>query len=182
MNLTDNIKALFQKKGRALSEEIKSELKEQGHLHTGKLFNSIKANATTEGKEVALNVDMLDYFEFVNRGVKASRIPYGGKRTGKKRSKYIEALINYFKQKGKSIQEAKAAAFATARKHSDPKGPGMPTKNSYSKEFSANGRRLRFIEESTDVSKSIDELDTQIQDEIEKQYNLIFDKFEKAVR
>lgn len=177
MSLTDNIKALFQKKGRALSEEIKSELKEQGHLHTGKLFNSIKANATTEGKEVALNVDMQDYFEFVNRGVKANRIPYGGRRTGKKRSKYIEALINYFKQKGKSIQEAKAAAFATARKH---KQEGMPTKGSYA--YSSNSRRLKFIEESTDVSKSIDELETQIQDEIEKEYNLIFDKFEKAVR
>ena len=182
MNLTDKIKSLFQKQGNTISEEIKSELKDQGHLHTGKLFNSIKSTATTEGKEVALNVSMLDYFEFVNRGVRASRIPFGGKRTGKKRSKYIKALINYFKQKGKSIQEAKAAAFATARKHSDPKGPGMPTKNSYSKEFSSNGKRLRFIEESTEVSKSIEELDTQIQDQIENEYNRIFDKFEKAVR
>lgn len=177
MNLTDKIKALFQKKGRALSEEIKAELKDQGHLHTGKLFNSIEANATTEGKEVALNVDMLDYFVYVNYGVKARRIPFGKKRTGKKKSKYIEALINYFKQKGKDDDDAKSAAFATARKH---KKEGMPTKGSYA--YSSNTRRLKFIKESTDVSKSIEELDTQIQDEIEKEYNLIFDKFEKAVR
>lgn len=177
MNLTDKIKSLFQKQGNTISEEIKTELKDQGHLHTGKLFNSIKANATTEGKEAALEVSMLDYFEFVDRGVRASRIPYGGRPTGKKRSKYIEALINYFKQKGKAIKEAKAAAFATARKHSQ---EGMPTKSSY--QYSNNSRRLKFIDESTNVSKSIDLLEEQIQDQIESEYNRIFDSFEKAVR
>lgn len=177
MSLTDKIKAVFKNNGRALSEEIKSELKEQGHFHTGKLFNSIRSEVKSEGKEVALDVTMNDYFEFVDRGVRANRIPFGGKRTGKKKSKYIEALINYFRQKGKPINEAKAAAFATAHKH---KREGMPTRSSY--QYASNARRLRFIDESTMASKVIEGIDTQIQDQIENEYNRIFDSFEKAVR
>lgn len=182
MRLTDKIKAVFKLNALALSEDIRAELRDQGHVHTGRLLNSIKGQSKIEGSEVALNVTMNNYFDYVDRGVLARNIRFGGRRTGKKRSKYIEALINYFRQKGKPTNEAKAAAFATAHKHSDPTGPGMPTKNSYSKEFSKNGRRLKFINESTSASKVIEGMDEQIQDQIENEYNLIFDSFEKAVR
>lgn len=177
MNLKNKIRDILRINGSAISEEIKAELKEQGHVHTGKLINSVKAGTSINGDEVSLNVTMLDYHVYLEHGVKASRIPFGGRRSGKKRSKYIEALINYFRQKGKSEKEAKGAAFATAHKH---KREGMPTRSSY--QYSANNRRTEFINESTKVSKNIDKVGTDILEATEYEANLFLNNFEKAVR
>lgn len=177
MNLKNKIRSILQRNGSAISEEIKTELKDQGHVHTGKLINSVKGTTSINGDEVSLDVSMLDYHQFVEHGVKASRIPFGGGRSGKKRSKYIEALITYFRQKGKSEKKSKAAAFATAHTH---KREGMPTRGSY--QYSSNQRRTKFIDESTKISKTIDRVGEEILETTEHEANLFFDHFEKAVR
>ena len=82
---------------------------------------------------------MQDYGLFVERGVRANRIPYG-RYSGRKTSKYIQGLIRFFKLKGKSEKESKRLAFMTANAH---KREGMPTRASY--RFSRNGRRVGAV-------------------------------------
>ena len=79
--------------------------------------------------------------------------------------------------KGRSLKQAKAAAFATAHKH---KEEGMPTRGS--KRFSNNGRRLNFITESTKASKEIDLTAELILDSLNLEGIKILDSFEKSIR
>ena len=123
--------------------KLARELLNQGHQNTGKLISSLQGKVTTlsNGIEISVVTDRL-YWRQVNNGVKANRIPFGG-RTGRGgKSAYIQALIAYFKQKGLGEKEAKSAAFATATKH---KKEGMPTKKSF--RFSSTGKRTDFIQE-----------------------------------
>ena len=79
---------------------LKAELKQQGHNLTNSLENSI-------GYELVSTLDAINYIfsyneygKYVNRGVKAKNIPYGG-RTGRGgTSLYIQALIEYGKKRG----------------------------------------------------------------------------------
>lgn len=167
---------------RGLVTEIQNELKDQGHYNTGRLFQSVKGLVYENADGGTLDIEMNDYHVFVEKGVRAGRIPFGGRSRGAKTSLYIQGLISFFQNKGLSEKEAKGAAFATARKHSDPTGPGMPTANSYSSEFSKNGRRLKFIDESTRASVQLDNLEVSIQDIWEDESNSILDHFEKAVK
>lgn len=180
MNLRDKIKSTLLRFGSSIAAEIKEELKQQGHVNTGELSNSILFGVSENGNDMNMDISMLDYHVFVEKGVKANRIPFGGKRTGRKRSLYIDGLIKFFKNKRLSEKEATRASFATARKHSEKRGPGMPTFKSY-KDHSKNGRRLLFIEESTKASKEIELIGTTIQDDLEEEGNLILDEFEKAI-
>lgn len=176
MGLIDKIKSTLLSSGSLITGSIKDELKDQGHYNTGKLYNSVQHFVSKDGNNLSLDISMLDYHVYVEYGVKANRIPFGGKRTGKKTSRYITGLIEFFKNKGLSDKEAKGAAFATAHVH---KREGMPSKGSYA--HSSNTRRLFFINESTMASKEIDEIETQIQDDMEEEGSLILNEFEKAI-
>lgn len=176
MNIRDKIKSTLLRFGGSISNEIKEELKQQGHVNTGKLSNSILFGVSENGNDLNLDVSMLDYHVFVEKGVQAKRIPFGGRSTGRKSSKYIEGLIAFFRAKGRSEKEAKSAAFATAHVH---KREGMPSRSSF--QYSSNGRRLLFIDESTKASKEIELIGTTIQDTLEDEGNLILDEFEKAI-
>ncbi|MBK9258118.1 MAG: hypothetical protein IPM42_21960 [Saprospiraceae bacterium] len=100
MNLRDKIKSTLLRFGGSISNEIKEELKQQGHVNTGKLSNSILFGVSENGNDMNLDVSMLDYHVFIEKGVQAKRIPFGGRSTGRKTSKYIEGLIA-FSSKGK---------------------------------------------------------------------------------
>lgn len=173
----ENIRSILLDSGIGIAFEIKDELKDQGHSNTGKLVNSVKPTVTVESESINLDITMLDYHTYLEHGVRASRIPFGGKKTGRGKSKYIEGLIAYFKSKGRSLKQAKAAAFATAHKH---KEEGMPTRGS--KRFSNNGRRLNFITESTKASKEIDLTAELILDSLNLEGIKILDSFEKSIR
>ena len=133
-----------------MENEFRKELIDQGHKLTGKLIQSIRS----EVKEMQTAVEGLIYFEdyytYLETGVPASKIPYGGRSSGAKTSKYIAALIDYWRLRGKSDKEARSAAFATANKH---KQEGMPTKASYS--FSKNNRRTGFLSHVVKTNKSL---------------------------
>jgi len=119
--------------------DIKTNLKDQGHNNTGSLLNSIDFKAYQAADTIVSDFFMNDYWNKVNYGVSASRIPYRP-GSGAKKSKYIDALINYFLSKGYSDKESKSFAFATATIH---KRDGMPTKAS--SRFSKTGERTGFI-------------------------------------
>ena len=133
-----------------IKQDISTKLKEQGHNNTGSLLNSIYFKAYQAADNIVSYFLMNDYWNKVNYGVSASRIPYSP-GSGTKKSKYIDGLINYFQSKGLSDAESKRAAFATANVH---KREGMPTKAS--SRFSKNGERTGFVTKVIDNNNIFD--------------------------
>jgi hypothetical protein len=126
--------------GAHLVEELQKELIQQGHKLTGKLVNSIEHAVTNFRRQLSLEISYLRYGAIVNDGVRASRVPFGGKGTGAKTSKYIQALIRWVELRNIAQGiKAQGVAFAIARKH---KKEGIPTVGS--RAFSRNGRRVGF--------------------------------------
>ncbi len=141
---------------------IRNTADDQGHRLTGKLQKSTVFDVVKTADGYKGSMYMEEYGTYVEFGVKAERIPYGGKRTGAKTSKYIQGLITYWKRRGLSERDSKDAAFATARKH---KREGMPTRAS--SRFSRTGERTGFI------SKSIKEATPDIITLIQQRYGLV---------
>lgn len=121
---------------------VQDEITAQGHVLSGQLRDNITKRTYAEAEKVISEALMVDYYDSVNFGVPASRIPYGGGSGGT--SRYIQGLIGFFQARGKDLKEAKRAAFATANRH---KMEGMPTRASF--RFSSNGRRTGFIAAGT---------------------------------
>ena len=112
----------------------------QGHNLTGRLKNSFRYETRATGSGLQSKIYSENYGGIVDQGVKASRIPFSGRRGRGGKSKYIEGLKDYFIRRGRGASEALRAAFATAMVH---RREGMPTRASY--RFSRNGRRTNFI-------------------------------------
>lgn len=139
-------------------EQLKQELRDQGHFLTGELEDSIAAAISISGSGLSADVSALDYINPLDTGVPASKIDLnnGG---------YIAGLIRYAELRfGASGPEAERIAYAIAAKH---KLEGMPTKASY--QYSDNGRRTQAIEQADDQSaKSIDqEIENGISSELD---------------
>lgn len=121
-------------------QELINEYEEQGHRMTGALADQMRVEITKLSDGVMGVIWINDYYKYLDKGVAANRIPFNP-GSGKKRSQYIEGLIQFFRIKlGLDGDEAKSAAFATAWKQ---KEEGMPTRGSYA--FSKNGRRTDFF-------------------------------------
>lgn len=133
----------IEKAAQLFREQLREELKNQGHSNTGKLEKSIAYDIELKAEKIVISMFMNTYGVFMDTGVKASRIPYSGRTGLGGRSKYIEGLISYFRSKGLNERSAKGAAFATATIQ---KREGMPTRNSYT--YSSNGRRTGFVNEA----------------------------------
>lgn len=174
-NLSDQIRELLKVSGRGIAEDIKAEMRLQGHVNTGQLIKSVQSEVSNQRDGANLEIEMNDYHVFVEHGVKSGRIPFGGRSKAGRgtTSKYIEGLIKFWTAKGKSKKEAKRAAFATAHKH---KSEGMPSKGSY--KHSKNGRRLEFINESTKSSKQIEQLETNILEQVDLEAQKILNSWD----
>lgn len=149
---------------------LSGELIKQGHRNTGALIDSLEGRASADG--LSVEIWGLKYAIYLDKGVKANRIPYSG-RSGGGRSKYIQALIAYFKQKGAA--DPKAAAFATANKQ---RQEGMPTKRSG--RFSTTGKRTGFIQEALNKNNEVIERKMFIEAKkpIDKKIDKIFNQIE----
>lgn len=121
------------------------ELINQGHKNTGSLISSMSSTILNKGDAKDLLIFMNEYGLVVNDGVKANKVPYsrGSKRGGK--SKYIQGLVDFVKQKGLASgdKEATSIAFAIASVH---KKEGISTNKS--KRFSKNGKRKGWIDDT----------------------------------
>lgn len=136
------VEAVAQQMADIMKDELRKAFLAQGHNHTGSAAKSIEEVITFSRSSTAIDILMNDYATIVNTGVTANRIPYR-RGSGQRSSKYIQALIQYFKVKGLGEKEARGAAFATATKH---KREGMPTRAS--SRFSSTGKRTGFLEVS----------------------------------
>ena len=148
----------------ALRKRLQDSQQAQGHNLTGRLKDSIDYEIAHDDNTVTAKMYMEDYGVFVEFGVPAERIPFGGKSGKGGTSKYIQGLISFFELRGLSGREAVGAAFATAHKH---KREGMPTRNS--RRFSKTGERTGFI-------RTVIEEDTKdITERIEKEFGFIIE-------
>ena len=129
-----------------LRVESVNELVAQGHSLTGSLSKSISYTVTaTDDKVVGLLLGN-DYGVYLEYGVDASSIPFGGgSGSPGGTSKYIQGLARFFALKGLDQREALRAAFATAHVQSR---TGMPTPGSF--QFSTNQKRIGFVSNSAE--------------------------------
>ncbi len=121
-----------------LQDDLRKELKAQGHYLTGKLNDSIEYDIRVEGDVIRAEMEIEDYGLSMEFGVKPQNIPYSP-GSGAGTSKYIQGLISFWNKRGVTGREGIRAAFATAAKH---KREGMPTRSSYA--FSTTGERAGF--------------------------------------
>lgn len=124
-----------------LMDEIKDRyiqsVEEQGHRNTGKLIDTAEAIVEVNNSIIEGKLRLLDYFQYLERRLAPGEVPFSP-GSGRGSNKMIDALIEYFKSKGKSEKEAKAASFATVNTW---KKEGRPS--NASKRFSRTGNRLK---------------------------------------
>ncbi len=120
-----------------LKGELISELKAQGHVHTGSLINDIDIYIENIGGDIYGAIKMLDYAETVENGITATEFQSYSQN---ELHDHRKALFAYFKKKGLSGTELKRATFSTLNKHLK---EGMPTRASM--RFARNGRRTGFV-------------------------------------
>lgn len=126
-----DITALLNKCDTIIEDELKKELKAQGHYNTGKLESSLDSDIKTTGADGHL----------IGTGPYYAMILHHGYGPEKATWKSFPALIDYFKSKGKSEKESKAIAAATIMSWMK---SGMPTAGSYA--YSTTGERLNVVE------------------------------------
>lgn len=134
-----------------LQKALREELVSQGHTLTGNLSSSIEFEVSSDGNSIVGTMYFEDYGLYVETGVTADRIPFGGRRGGGGTSKYIQGLITFWEERGLSGREAIGAAFATAHVHAR---EGMPSRSSY--QFSQTGERTGFAR--TVIDREVDNI------------------------
>lgn len=134
-----------------LKEQIIQEITAQGHVATGNLVSNVEVIVEDLGTKIVGRILLPQYAIYLDKGVSAARIPFGGSTGKGGTSKYITALINWAKIKrpGLSDKEAKGFAFAIAHKA---KREGHPTSGSYS--YTQNGRRKEWSRYAIDNNLS----------------------------
>lgn len=132
-----------------LQDDLRKELKAQGHYLTGRLSDSIEYEIEAGTDTITAVMECEDYGLSMEFGVKAANIPYTPGSAAGGTSKYIQGLIRFWELRGVTGREGIRAAFATARKH---KREGMPTHSS--RVFSSTGERTGFA--STVLEKDLE--------------------------
>jgi hypothetical protein len=153
------LKTIGEKVNKLLIEEWEL----QGHkMNESKFERELEAEVYSEGNTKGVRGLGVGYARFVNVGVSADRIPFGGRKTGAKTSAYIQGLIKYvLNRMGIGGAQGISIAFAIANAH---KEQGMPTwkggksgRGSYA--YTKTGKRTEFIEEAFKKGeKEIDEI------------------------
>lgn len=152
MEIIETISALIRKRFEvgleAIIGDLRDELQQQGHHATGSLDRSFRHEITDNDTDGFLGVIFgNDYWQPLDTGVSADRVPYSPGKGRGGTSKYIQALIDWAAviKPGLSEKERKGFAFAVATKASR---EGHPTRGSYS--FSRNGDRKNFVQKTID--------------------------------
>ena len=127
-----------------LREALLAEWSAQGHFESGKVVEEIDYLIEREFGRVSVVGMMYPFGIYIDRGVDAGNIPFSP-GSGKKKSKYIDGLINFVQRRMAiaDLKEAKSVAFAIAHTQ---KKEGMPTRGSFS--FSSTGKRTEWVSEA----------------------------------
>lgn len=176
MGIRKQILEIMEETAESFVKELKAGFSKQGH---GK-GDAIEQLTFESGGNEYSDINMPEHYEIVNKGIKASRIPFG-KSTGQKRSDFIEGLIKHFRKHGVIAKELIGRAIATAkvmRGYRNKKGvfiPGEGMSTLASRRFSETGKRQQFIEGTTSATKEFDRMQTKVLDAVEAEANHILD-------
>lgn len=142
---------IFKRAAKLLDENLKKELRQQGHFNTGALELSITSKITVNGSDTKLEGQAADYAGILNDGTRPEKASMA----------QFPFLKEFFISKG--VEPKKAGAYAAMTIHRWQK-EGMSTKASV--RFSKNGKRLKFIELVAELIDS--KLDKVVTDDIDK--------------
>jgi hypothetical protein len=148
-------------------DNLKKELRDQGHYLTGALERSISSKHISAGGKTVIEGQALDYAEDLFEGIRPEHINPNDPA-------YIKGLTEYAQKRfGKSGKSAIKAAVAIARKHSQ---EGMPTQNSYN--YSNTGERLFADVEAFNKNEDVYDqlLETGVSKEIDQFIDKTFDQ------
>jgi hypothetical protein len=147
-----------------ITEELRKSWEAQGHNMTGKVIDELEWVVEEETDRIVVELWMLGYGVIIDRGVKASNIPFSGTGQEGGKSKYIEGLTRYAeKRMSLPRREALSVAFAIAYTH---KKEGLPSRGSY--RFSSTGKRKEW---ATDVFRG---KETFIREQLKKIFTKVF--------
>ena len=156
--MTD-ISKIFFTPSKNLTKQLKKELRDQGHHHTGELERSFSTKVTVTKNDVRCEGSILEYGQILNDGT----------RPEKASMKQFWFVKEFFISKGYSDKIAGAYSAMTINKWIK---EGMSTKASV--RFSHNGRRTNFIKQVDDTYS--DKLNEVVLKEIDKVINLEYNK------
>ena len=140
--------AIFNPANHEIVNDIRKELRLQGHYLTGALEASLIEHEISENGGVTLTAEALGYLEDLEKGIPADQINIAAKMDEMVR--YVNLRMGYF---GKKAQQV---AYLILRKQ---RQEGNPTSGSYA--FSQNGFRTEAVEKTFDQNqpKYIDMID-----------------------
>lgn len=172
MSTAEKIKDRFLKALTALAEKGKAELFAQGHKASGRGIESVEAKITSANLERLVGVILAnDYLVGpVDKGVKSSRVPFGG-RSSEGTSLYIQGLLNWARIVKPSLSEKERTSFVFAVAKTQ-KREGIPTRGAYS--YTSNGRRTGWIENGIEKNAETFEEDLRLAE-------FIADSFEESI-
>ena len=137
MSLLSRILKVAPDAAAVLSDGVRQELRDQGHVATGALDRGLRPEVTYKGGALSLSVVAPAHIDFVNKGTRPRFVS----------RKQVDALETWVGVKmGITGRKARGIAFAIARKHVQ---EGSPTRASY--RFSKNGRRLSAVKFGTNA-------------------------------
>ena len=169
-----DIRPILENVMQLMQGRFRDSLKAQGHVNRGNLSESIQYKIEVSGDIGIGKMELADYGIYVNVGVRAEKVAFGnGGGKGGKTSLYIEALIDWWQDRGLSERDAKSASFATARVHAR---EGIPTRASA--RFSETGDRLGFVEAA--VEQSLEEIGALIEGQYGSTIELNFSEYFKT--
>lgn len=142
-----------------LNQVISKEAEDQGHSLTDTMTRSFKGRQNLNGRVKVLTGTAVNYLRYVNDGVRAQSASF----------KQAPFLIEYFKARGESEENAVAYAFATIKKWMK---EGMSTQAS--KRFSKTGARQNFVESAMIANDAkLDEyMSSTLDHSVEEHYRL----------
>lgn len=127
-----------------LKEALLNEWKAQGHYMNGKIVDEMEFLVERDLGRTSIIGRMYPYGIYQDAGVTADNIPFSP-GSGKKKSKYIDALVSFVEKRMavSSLQEAKSIAFAIAHTQ---KKEGMPTRGAF--KYSSTGKRTEWVSDA----------------------------------
>lgn len=127
--------SIFSPANLAIIEDIKKELRLQGHYLTGTLEHSLHPHEISESGSVSLTAEAAAYIENLEKGIKPEHIGITAKSISEM-TRYVELRMGYT---GKNAAKVAIAILKKQQKE------GNPTKSSY--QFSETGFRTEAVQD-----------------------------------
>lgn len=157
---------IFNDANKEITDDIKEQLRLQGHFLTGALERSIKEIVIETPTGFQLTASAAEYMEDLEQGVPSHQISIDPKSI-QELTRYVELRMGY---RGKYAQKVAIAILKKQQKE------GMPTKNSY--QYSKTGERTEAIKDTfyDNQNKYGQVIDSKVAGVLDSEFNTIQSK------